>query len=148
MYNKFLRNIQLRTLFFWLTLVGVAAGFTQLVLVTGARSCRALPTCIAAVLTGFASSCRVLAGMNRTLGLSDKLFVLVDSVLLTGLGRIMMMPSLVLAARVCPEVRTFRAWFGLCVVGPAPTRVCMWRVPSLLLDVPATRAGRFLVRTV
>ncbi|KAK9826138.1 hypothetical protein WJX81_008063 [Elliptochloris bilobata] len=76
LYNKFLRKIQLRTLFFWLTLVGVAAGFTQLVLVTG---------------------------LNRTLGLSDKLFVLVDSVLLTGLGRIMMMPSLVLAARICPE---------------------------------------------
>ena len=66
---------------------------------------------------------RACAGLNRTLGLSDKLFVLVDSVLLTGLGRIMMMPSLVLAARVCPEVRTCVAWFGLCVVGPAPIRM-------------------------
>lgn len=46
-----------------------------------------------------------LAGLNRTLGLSDELFVLVDSVLLTGLGRVMLMPSLVLAARICPEVR-------------------------------------------
>jgi hypothetical protein len=45
------------------------------------------------------------AGLNRTLGLSDELFVLVDSVLLTGLGRVMLMPTLVLAARICPEAR-------------------------------------------
>ena len=38
LYNTFLRNIQLRTVFFWLTLVGVLAGCTQLVLVTGARA--------------------------------------------------------------------------------------------------------------
>ena len=117
LYNKFLRNIQLRTLFFWLTLVGVAAGFTQLVLVTGAHSGRASPACVAAAGPGVAPSCRACAGLNRTLGLSDKLFVLVDSVLLTGLGRIMMMPSLVLAARVCPEARTLRAWLGLCIEG-------------------------------
>ena len=45
------------------------------------------------------------AGVSRTLGINDKLFVLVDSVLLTGLGRIALMPVLVLAAKVCPEVR-------------------------------------------
>lgn len=45
------------------------------------------------------------AGLNRTLGIKDKVFVLVDSVLLTGLGRIALMPTLVLAAKVCPEVR-------------------------------------------
>lgn len=44
------------------------------------------------------------AGANRKLGLDDKLFVLVDSVLVTGLGRIALMPCLVLAARICPEV--------------------------------------------
>lgn len=43
-------------------------------------------------------------GANRNLGLDDKLFVLADSVLVTGLGRIALMPCLVLAARVCPEV--------------------------------------------
>jgi hypothetical protein len=36
------------------------------------------------------------------LGLSDKLFVAADSVLLTALGRVALMPVLVLAARICP----------------------------------------------
>lgn len=43
-------------------------------------------------------------GFNHRLGLPDKLFVAFDSVLLTGLGRVAMMPVLVLAARICPEV--------------------------------------------
>ncbi|CAK0783008.1 hypothetical protein CVIRNUC_006203 [Coccomyxa viridis] len=76
LFNTFLRRVELRRLFFNLTLIGVAAGFTQLILVTGA---------------------------NRALGINDKVFVLVDSVLLTGLGRIALMPALVLAAKVCPE---------------------------------------------
>ncbi|KAK9903962.1 hypothetical protein WJX75_001434 [Coccomyxa subellipsoidea] len=76
LFNVFLRRVQLRRLFFGLALAGVAAGFTQLVLVTG---------------------------FNRKIGLDDKLFVLADSVLVTGLGRIALMPCLVLAARVCPE---------------------------------------------
>ena len=42
------------------------------------------------------------AGLNRTLGLSDKLFAAVDSVLIEGLTRVAMMPVLVLAARLCP----------------------------------------------
>ena len=46
----------------------------------------------------------MFTGANRSLGLDDKLFVLADSVLVTGLGRIALMPCLVLAARVCPEV--------------------------------------------
>lgn len=96
----------------------MAAGCTQLVLVTGARSRRALPTCIAAVGCKASTSSRACTGLNRTLGLSDKLFVLVDSVLLTGLGRIMMMPSLVLAARVCPEVRTFTRLIRTVCHGP------------------------------
>ena len=45
------------------------------------------------------------AGANRALGIPDKAFVLVDSVLITGLGRIALMPTLVLCARICPEVR-------------------------------------------
>lgn len=40
---------------------------------------------------------------NLALGLPDKLFVAFDSVLLTGLGRVALMPVLVLAARLCPE---------------------------------------------
>eukprot|EP00878_Enallax_costatus_P024296 GHUV01025924.1.p1 GENE.GHUV01025924.1~~GHUV01025924.1.p1 ORF type:complete len:258 (+),score=69.31 GHUV01025924.1:190-963(+) len=57
-------------------LLGTALGATQLLLVSGA---------------------------NRTLGLSDELFVLGDSVMLTVLGQVSFMPILVLAARLCPE---------------------------------------------
>lgn len=46
----------------------------------------------------------LLTGANRTLGIDDKAFVLVDSILVTGLGRIALMPTLVLCARICPEV--------------------------------------------
>lgn len=35
LFNTFLRKVELRRLFFNLTLIGVAAGFTQLLLVTG-----------------------------------------------------------------------------------------------------------------
>lgn len=44
-------------------------------------------------------------GTNRALGLSNELFVLGDSVVLTVLGQVAFMPVLVLAARLCPEVR-------------------------------------------
>lgn len=45
-------------------------------------------------------------GLNRELGLSDELFALADTALLTVLGQVAFMPLLVLAARVCPEVRS------------------------------------------
>eukprot|EP00884_Botryococcus_braunii_P023184 jgi/Botrbrau1/954/Bobra.114_1s0001.3 len=77
LFNRFLKRIELRTLFLWLSLIGFVCTCTQLILVTG---------------------------WNQGLGLPDKLFVVFDSVLLTGLGRIAMMPVLVLAARICPEV--------------------------------------------
>jgi BT1 family len=49
------------------------------------------------------------AGANRALGLSDKLFALGDSVIITALHRIALMPVFVLSARICPEVRTMFA---------------------------------------
>ncbi len=45
------------------------------------------------------------AGYNRQLGLSNEIFVLGDSAVLTVLGQVSFMPVLVLAARLCPEVR-------------------------------------------
>lgn len=39
----------------------------------------------------------LVSGANRTLGLSDELFVLGDSVILTVLGQVSFMPILVLA---------------------------------------------------
>ena len=44
------------------------------------------------------------AGTSRALGLTNELFVLGDSVVLTVLGQVAFMPVLVLAARLCPEV--------------------------------------------
>lgn len=45
-----------------------------------------------------------VAGANKHLGLSNELFVLGDSLVLTVLGQVSFMPILVLAARLCPEV--------------------------------------------
>ena len=39
---------------------------------------------------------------NRVLGIPDQLFALTDSVVLTVLGQIAFMPTLALAAAVCP----------------------------------------------
>ena len=43
-------------------------------------------------------------GVNQQWGLSNELFVLGDSLILTVLGQVSFMPVLVLAARLCPEV--------------------------------------------
>jgi hypothetical protein len=59
------------------------------------------------------------AGANRALGIPDKAFVLVDSVLITGLGRIALMPTLVLCARICPEVCTVAATASCLSLGAA-----------------------------
>ena len=75
LFNAKLKGVPLRKVFFWVIVVGAAASCTQLLLVTR---------------------------VNLNLGLPDKLFVAFDSVLLTGLGRVALMPVLVLAARLCP----------------------------------------------
>lgn len=49
-------------------------------------------------------SAGLLAGVNQQLGLSNELFVLGDSLVLTVLGQVSFMPVLVLAAQLCPEV--------------------------------------------
>lgn len=40
--------------------------------------------------------------MNRSLGIADEIFTFGDDVILTVLGQIAFMPTLVLAARLCP----------------------------------------------
>jgi folate/biopterin transporter len=75
LFNAKLKGVPLRKVFLWVIVVGAAASCTQLLLVTRA---------------------------NVKLGIPDKLFVAFDSVLLTGLGRVALMPVLVLAARLCP----------------------------------------------
>ena len=76
LYNARLKNVPIKRIFRATTLVGTALGLTQLVLVTG---------------------------LNRRYGISDQLFALTDTVVLTVLGQLAFMPTLVLAARICPE---------------------------------------------
>jgi len=75
-YNSFLKDVELKKIFLWTAILGTGLGMTQLMLITG---------------------------VNRTLGISDELFALSDSALLTVLGQVSFMPVLVLAARLCPE---------------------------------------------
>ncbi|KAF8060466.1 folate-biopterin transporter 1 [Scenedesmus sp. PABB004] len=75
LYNGVFKAVPLKRMLLWAMLLGVGLGSTQLLLVSGA---------------------------NRALGLSDELFVLGDSVILTVLGQVSFMPILVLAARLCP----------------------------------------------
>jgi ABC-type lipoprotein release transport system permease subunit len=35
LFERFLKRVELRKLFLWLSLIGIAAGLTQLILVTG-----------------------------------------------------------------------------------------------------------------
>ena len=68
------------------------------------------------------------AGLNQQWGLSNEIFVLGDSLILTVLGQVSFMPVLVLAARLCPEVPSFP-----CSSSPAgfvlvPTYVA-WKMP-------------------
>jgi folate/biopterin transporter len=75
-YNFYLKSTPLRTMFTWTALLGAGLGLTQLVLITR---------------------------LNRVWGISDEIFALGDSALLTVLGQVSFMPVLVLAARLCPE---------------------------------------------
>ncbi|KAK9802751.1 hypothetical protein WJX73_008456 [Symbiochloris irregularis] len=75
-YNYVLKPIPIRKVLLWTALLGTALGLTQLILITGA---------------------------NEKLGLSNELFALGDSLVLTVLGQVSFMPLLVLAARICPE---------------------------------------------
>lgn len=62
------------------------------------------------------------AGLNQKLGLSNELFVLGDSLVLTVLGQVSFMPILVLAARLCPEVNPSSPY----CYPPCPIAESMW----------------------
>ena len=56
------------------------------------------------------------SGLNQQLGLSNEVFALGDSAVITVLGQVSFMPILVLAARLCPDVRLVRAALAPVVV--------------------------------
>ena len=75
-FNNRLKTVQLKRVFKWCSILGCAIGLTQLLLVTR---------------------------VNSALGLSDRAFALTDSAVISVLGQVSFMPTLVLAAKICPE---------------------------------------------
>ena len=75
LYRTKLKDISIKTMIFWTTLISVPLSLSQLLLVTH---------------------------YNRVIGIPDQLFALTDTVVLTVLGQIAFMPTLVLASSVCP----------------------------------------------
>jgi folate/biopterin transporter len=75
LYQRFLQNTDIKKLMLGATLMGVPLGLTQLILVTR---------------------------VNVAYGISDQIFSLTDGAVLAALGQVAFMPTLVLAARLCP----------------------------------------------
>lgn len=75
-FNNRLKTVSLKKIFKWCSILSCGLGLTQLLLVTRA---------------------------NVMLGISDRAFALTDSAVLSVLGQVSFMPTLVLAARICPE---------------------------------------------
>lgn len=75
LFQRFLKTIPVRVIFFWSTIISASLGMTTLILVTHA---------------------------NRSLGIDDRWFSLGDSLILAVMGQIAFMPVLILAARLCP----------------------------------------------
>ena len=74
-YRTWLKNISIKKIIYWSTLISIPLGLTQVLLTTH---------------------------WNRDLGIPDTAFVLTDTVVLTVLGQVSFMPTLVLAAKLCP----------------------------------------------
>jgi folate/biopterin transporter len=74
-YNQYLKSRPIKDILFWASLVSAPLGLTSLLLITHA---------------------------NRVLGIPDGAFILGDDVILSILGEIAFLPTLVLAARLCP----------------------------------------------
>jgi len=75
LYNQYLRRVAIKDVLFWTTLISVPLGLTQLLLISH---------------------------YNRELGIPDGVFVLGDDVVSSILGEMAFLPTLVLAARLCP----------------------------------------------
>ncbi|GMH77968.1 hypothetical protein TL16_g07606, partial [Triparma laevis f. inornata] len=74
-YNRFLSNAPIKLMLKWCSIIGAILGSTQLILITHT---------------------------NELLGIPNDLFVYGDDVILTVLGQVAFMPTLVLAAKLCP----------------------------------------------
>jgi len=75
LYNQYLKKQPIKDILFWSSIISAPLGMTSLLLITHA---------------------------NRALGIPDGAFILGDDVILSILGEIAFLPTLVLAARLCP----------------------------------------------
>lgn len=75
LYNLYLKQLPIKSIMKWSSIISVPLSLTQVLLVTR---------------------------WNLELGIPDKMFALVDSAVLTVLGQVAFMPTLVLAARISP----------------------------------------------
>jgi folate/biopterin transporter len=75
LYNQFLKTKRIKDILFWSTIISTPLGLLNLLLITH---------------------------VNRDLGIPDTWFVFGDDVVLSVLGEIAFLPTLVLAARLCP----------------------------------------------
>jgi folate/biopterin transporter len=75
LYNTYLKNKSIKDILFWASIISFPLGLLDLVLITHA---------------------------NRLVGIPDTWFVFGDDVVLSVLGEIAFLPTLVLAARICP----------------------------------------------
>ena len=76
LYNSYLKTKSIKDILFWSTIISFPLGLLDLILITHA---------------------------NRAVGIPDTWFVFGDDVVLSVLGQIAFLPSLVLAARLCPK---------------------------------------------
>jgi len=74
-YQKFLRTVAIKDILFWSAIISAPLGLTSLILISHA---------------------------NRAIGIPDGAFVFGDDVALAILGQVAFLPTLVLAARLCP----------------------------------------------
>lgn len=74
-YQKYLRTVSIKSILFWSSIASTPLGLSQLLLISHT---------------------------NRSLGIPDAAFVFGDDVALSILGQIAFLPTLVLAARICP----------------------------------------------
>jgi len=74
-YQKYLRTVPIKKILLWTSLASAPLGLIQLLLITH---------------------------MNRSLGIPDGAFVFGDDVVLAVLGQFAFLPTLVLAAKICP----------------------------------------------
>jgi folate/biopterin transporter len=75
LYNQYLRRVAIKDILLWTSVISVPLGLTQLILISH---------------------------YNRVLGIPDGAFVFGDDVVLSILGEMAFLPTLVLAAKLCP----------------------------------------------